>query len=1031
MASSSGVANGGKEDVYSFQIEEEELAKLTVGNEGEEEGIDDRWCLVGRFLSNRMIDFDKIQNILASLWQPGMGMFVKKLDDNRFLFQFYHEVDIQGVVNGSPWTFDRMQLIIQRLPVGGDLNSLQLNHLDIWVQIHDVKPECMKEGTVRGVGNTLGKFIELDPNNFIGVWRDYLRVRVTLDIRKPLRRRMKLTHENAFRLDCETIYGDFIKALPQRTYKNIGARWLQNRGWQPVGITGDNAPGQSSNQPNMERNPSVDLAASHAHGNLLHNGENHDMDNIMMEGVQDEEFSSIKEGEVNGAIYGKNKEKELLDEYNSCVVIYDSKKRKVGGEGHLGHVGNKEKVVALSKKLGFEGCFAVDSQGRSGGLALLWKSEEEVIIDSYSLNHVDCFVHFEGQSKFRFTAFYWEPNRSLRKTYWEFLRTLHARFQEAWCIMGDFNNILHNKEKRGGNPYPSWLLDGFQEVVRHCGLYDLDLLGHSFTWEKSRDTSAWMEVRLDRTMANLAWLSRYPEAKLFNFAVSPSDHTHLFLDILHHIKPAGGNHFRFENYWTRFQECEEVIRDSWSRSGGSQMHQKLHQCGQDLQAWGTSVASTKREVANVQQMLQVFSNASGRRVNFGNSSGFFSSNTTSQKRETICNRLRIREAEENRKYLGLPSSIGRNKTGVFSFVVDKVQKRIQTWDNKLLSRASKEVLIKAVVQDLSAYTMNLFFLPLGTCHQMESAISRFWWKSNNSKGIHWLSWDKLTAHKVDGGMGFHDFRDFNLSLLAKQGWRLLSCEEMLATIVFKARYFASGVGSCWSEAFGGDGSRISILHEPWLIDDINPYIETFSSSLQGKLVNALMQIDRLEWDSEVISDVYERDKEMVWRIPLTAASRKDNWLKDSKGVFSVKSAYRLQHDINSHINHIVSTDLWRKMCFARSCWRQTKVPVVAPVAMTFRCWFEEGLTKWSEVESIEAAMTLWAVWKMQNDVVWSSISPSSEEVIHVATVNYSDWCNAQQFKKESLPVHSIVVPEKWCRPNFPCIKVNVDGAIFS
>ncbi|XP_030498040.2 uncharacterized protein LOC115713699 [Cannabis sativa] len=196
MASSSGVGGGGSEDVFNFQIEEEDLSELTVSHEGEEEGIDDRWCLVGRFLSHRVIDFDKIQNILASLWQPGMGMFVKKLEENRFLFQFYHEVDIQRVINGSPWTFDRMQLIIQRLPVGGDPNIIQLNHLDIWVQIHDVKPDCMKEATVRGVGNTLGKFVENDPNNFIGVWRDYLRVRVTLDIKKPLRRRLKLTHEN-------------------------------------------------------------------------------------------------------------------------------------------------------------------------------------------------------------------------------------------------------------------------------------------------------------------------------------------------------------------------------------------------------------------------------------------------------------------------------------------------------------------------------------------------------------------------------------------------------------------------------------------------------------------------------------------------------------------------------------------------------------------------------------------------------------------------------------------------------------------
>ncbi|XP_060964998.1 uncharacterized protein LOC115719154 [Cannabis sativa] len=170
--------------------------------------------------------------------------------------------------------------------------------------------------------------------------------------------------------------------------------------------------------------------------------------------------------------------------------------------------------------------------------------------------------------------------------------------------------------------------------------------------------------------------------------------------------------------------------------------------------------ATEREVANVQHLLDLFADASGQRVNFDKSSVFFSTNTNSRMRQAIFQRLRIREAEENSKYLGLPSSIGRNKIAAFSYVVDKVQKRIQTWDNKFLSRAGKEILIKAVVQVLSAYTMNMFLLPLGICQQVESAISRFWWKSNKSNGIHWLSWDKLASHKFDGGMGFRDFRDF-------------------------------------------------------------------------------------------------------------------------------------------------------------------------------------------------------------------------------------------------------------------------------
>ena len=52
-----------------------------------------------------------------------------------------------------------------------------------------------------------------------------------------------------------------------------------------------------------------------------------------------------------------------------------------------------------------------------------------------------------------------------------------------------------------------------------------------------------------------------------------------------------------------------------------------------------------------------------------------------------------------------------------------------------------------------------------------------------------MRWDKLSLHRCLGGFGFRNLEAFNLSILRKQGWKLLSNSTSLLTRVLKAKYF--------------------------------------------------------------------------------------------------------------------------------------------------------------------------------------------------------------------------------------------------
>jgi len=67
--------------------------------------------------------------------------------------------------------------------------------------------------------------------------------------------------------------------------------------------------------------------------------------------------------------------------------------------------------------------------------------------------------------------------------------------------------------------------------------------------------------------------------------------------------------------------------------------------------------------------------------------------------------------------------------------------------------------------------MSIFTLPSTLCDEIEKMLNSFWWGHSGSqnKGIHWLSWDKISMQNKDGGMSFKSLHVFNMKMLGKQG----------------------------------------------------------------------------------------------------------------------------------------------------------------------------------------------------------------------------------------------------------------------
>lgn len=201
----------------------------------------------------------------------------------------------------------------------------------------------------------------------------------------------------------------------------------------------------------------------------------------------------------------------------------------------------------------------------------------------------------------------------------------------------------------------------------------------------------------------------------------------------------------------------------------------------------------RRDAQQLQSILQVYEECFGQMIYKDKSAVMFSRNTSAAKKGDFMRELNLQRETINDRYLGLPVHVGMSKTKMFAYLKEKIWQRIQGWKEKMLSRAGKEVLIKAIVQAIPSFAMGCFDLTKEICEQISKMIAKFWWSNQDRENkIHWLSWEKLTAPKCCGGLGLRDIHVFNMAMLAKQGWRLLQNPESLCARVLRAKYFPQG-----------------------------------------------------------------------------------------------------------------------------------------------------------------------------------------------------------------------------------------------
>ena len=234
----------------------------------------------------------------------------------------------------------------------------------------------------RQIGDYIGKFVESDHNNFTGHWRSYMRIRVKLDVRRPLKRRMKIKKEGSdwcwvnFKyerlpsfcyycglmghsdffcikmlqndvMEAPRPYGLFMKASTKRQHYNTGNKWLRFESPDGEVLTADKRPVNIRQDQNVVGGDSqAGLKAPSWEGN---------------QSVQIRQDSSLAKSvaiidkanilNLNEVVdLGNTQKSTVQGDHQECIVVIEQKRRRQNNEvADVMEIGPDNNSVALGQ----------------------------------------------------------------------------------------------------------------------------------------------------------------------------------------------------------------------------------------------------------------------------------------------------------------------------------------------------------------------------------------------------------------------------------------------------------------------------------------------------------------------------------------------------------------------------------------------------------------------------------------------------------------------------------------------------------
>ncbi|GJR52037.1 RNA-directed DNA polymerase, eukaryota [Tanacetum coccineum] len=395
--------------------------------------------------------------------------------------------------------------------------------------------------------------------------------------------------------------------------------------------------------------------------------------------------------------------------------------------------------------------------GNSGGILCIW-DPNIFLKDQHTIS--DNFVAISGtwipsNSKLLIISIYAPQSRSDKRLLWGYISSLISRWQGDSLVLGDFNEVRSEIERRGSvfNVYGA---ADFNDFISNAGLIDIQLEGYSFTWSHP---SACKISKLDRFLVTEGFFSAFPHCSAICLDRHLSDHRPILLREV--LVDYGATPFRFYHSWLSISGFDLMVSQVWkSFSFGDsndmiRFKKKLQALKVSIRDWVKTHKKNQMERRNDITLKLVHYLA----VDQGDSCD-------------ILQKAKIKwaiEGDENSKFFHGVVNRKRANLAIKGIMVDgdwvDIPSRVkdelcsQLWlleSRPILSSGKASILVNGsptsefqfhcgLKQGSSPiYRMSIYKVPKAVLASMEALRRRFFYGAlDNEKKISWIKWSKF------------------------------------------------------------------------------------------------------------------------------------------------------------------------------------------------------------------------------------------------------------------------------------------------